>query len=125
MRIFLIIGAIFGFLSVALGAFGAHLLEGNLPDDKLKTWEKAVNYQMFHTVPIIIAGLLLTKAQLSSLVWSAWLFILGTVLFAGSLYFYSTTGQRFLAMITPFGGVTFLIAWIFFGYGLVKVLDSF
>lgn len=125
MRIFLIIGAIFGFLSVALGAFGAHLLEGNLSEDKLKTWEKAVNYQMFHTVPIIIAGLLLTKAQLSSLVWAGWLFIIGTVLFAGSLYFYSTTGARFLAMITPFGGVTFLVAWVIFGYGLTKVLETF
>lgn len=125
MRIFLIIGAVFGFLSVALGAFGAHLLEGNLSDAKLKTWEKAVNYQMFHTVPIIIAGFLLTKTQLSSLVWAGWLFIIGTVLFAGSLYLYSTTGARFLAMITPFGGVTFLVAWVLFGYGMTKVLESF
>lgn len=125
MKLFLMIGAIFGFLAVSLGAFGAHLLEGTLPDDKLKTWEKAVNYQMFHTVPVIIAGLLLTKAQLSSLVWSGWLFIIGTVLFSGSLYFYSTTGVKFLAMITPFGGVTFLVAWVLFGYGMVKVLEAF
>jgi len=125
MRFFLIIGAIFGFLSVALGAFGAHILEGNLTEARLKTWEKAVNYQMFHTVPIIIAGLLLMKHQLSSLVWAGWLFIIGTLLFAGSLYFYSTTGVRFLAMITPFGGITFLVAWIFFGYALMKVFDSF
>lgn len=125
MRIFLVIGAIFGFLSVALGAFGAHMLEGNITEAKLKTWEKAVNYQMFHTVPIIIAGFLLTKAQLSSLVWSGWLFIIGTILFAGSLYFYSTTGVKFLAMITPFGGVTFLVAWVLFGYGMSKVLDLF
>lgn len=125
MKLFLFIGALFGFLAVALGAFGAHLLEGNLSEAKLKTWEKAVTYQMFHTVPIIIAGLLLTKTQLSSLVWSGWLFIIGTVLFAGSLYFYSTTGVRFLAMITPFGGVTFLIGWIVFGYGMMKALETF
>lgn len=125
MRILLIIGAVFGFLSVALGAFGAHMLEDVLPEKQIKTWEKAVNYQMFHTVPIIIAGLLLTKAQLSSLAWAGWLFIVGTVLFAGSLYIYSTTGAKFLAMITPFGGVTFLVAWVLFGYGLVKILDSF
>src|SRR5699024_4212488 len=124
MKIFLVIGAVYGFLAVALGAFGAHMLEGNISEEKLKTWEKAVTYQMFHTVPIIIAGILLRKAQLSSLVWSGWLFIIGTILFAGSLYVYSTTGVRFLAMITPFGGLTFLIGWIFFGYGLVKVLES-
>ncbi|HZW69042.1 MAG TPA: DUF423 domain-containing protein [Pseudogracilibacillus sp.] len=125
MKVFLIIGAIFGFLAVSFGAFGAHLLEGNIDDAKLKTWEKAVNYQMFHTLPIILAGLLLTKAQLSSLVWAGWLFVLGTVLFSGSLYLYSTTGTKFLAMITPFGGITFLVAWVFFGYGLTKVLESF
>lgn len=125
MKVFLIIGAIFGFLAVSFGAFGAHLLEGNIDDAKLKTWEKAVSYQMFHTVPIILAGLLLTKAQLSSLVWAGWLFVLGTVLFSGSLYLYSTTGTKFLAMITPFGGITYLVAWVFFGYGLTKVLESF
>jgi len=125
MKVFLIIGAIFGFLAVSFGAFGAHLLEGNIDDAKLKTWEKAVNYQMFHALPIILAGLLITKAQLSSLVWAGWLFILGTVLFSGSLYLYSTTGTKFLAMITPFGGITFLVAWVFFGYGLTKVLESF
>ena len=125
MKVLLIIGAINGFLAVALGAFGAHGLEGKITEKALNTWEKAVNYQMFHTVPIIIAGLLLTKAQLSSLAWAGWLFVIGTVLFSGSLYLYSTTGVKFLAMITPFGGVTFLVAWVLFGYGLTKVLDSF
>lgn len=125
MKVFLVIGAIFGFLAVAFGAFGAHMLEGNVSEAKLNTWEKAVNYQMFHTVPIIIAGLLLTKVQLSSIAWAGWLFIIGTILFSGSLYLYSTTGVKFLAMITPFGGVTFLVAWVLFGYGLTKVLDSF
>jgi|SRR5690625_1646178 len=124
MRIFLLIGVIFGFLAVALGAFGAHILEGSISDAALNAWEKAVKYQMFHTVPIIIAGLLLAKTHLNSLVWSGWLFTLGTILFAGSLYFYSTTGVRFLAMITPFGGVTYLIGWVVFGYALIKSLET-
>lgn len=124
MKIFLVIGAIFGFLAVALGAFGAHILEGNISDSALNAWEKAVKYQMFHTVPIIIVGLLLVKSHLDSLVWSGWLFTIGTLLFAGSLYVYSTTGVRFLAMITPFGGVIYLIGWVVFGYAMIKSLES-
>jgi|SRR5690625_4241480 len=124
MKLFIIIGAAFGFLAVALGAFGAHMLEGNISDAALNAWEKAVKYQMFHTVPIIITGLLLTKIQLSSLIASGWLFTIGTILFAGSLYMYAATGVRFLAMITPFGGVTFLIGWVVFGYALLKTLES-
>lgn len=125
MKIFLLFGAIFGFLAVSLGAFGAHGLEGKISDAALDTWEKAVKYQMFHTTFIIIVGFLLAKVQLTSLLWSGWLLIIGILLFSGSLYLYSVTGVRFLAMITPFGGVTFLIAWIFFGYGMMKALESF
>lgn len=122
MKAFLVIGALNGFLAVALGAFGAHGLEGKISDQALKTWEKAVSYQMFHTVSLLATGLALLKFQSSALIWAGWMFILGTVLFSGSLYFYSTTGIRSLAMITPFGGVIFLIGWICFGYAMMKVL---
>lgn len=122
MKAFIAIGAISGFLSVALGAFGAHGLEGKISDSALKTWEKAVTYQMFHTIVLLITGFALLKYEMSSLVWAGILFIIGIVLFSGSLYLYSTTGIRFLAMITPFGGITFLVAWVLFGYAMVKVL---
>lgn len=124
MKLLVIIGAIFGFLAVALGAFGAHILDGNISDAMLKTWEKAVKYQMFHTVPIILAGLLYAKSTFNSFLWSGWLFIIGVIIFSGTLYLYSTMGIRFLAMLTPIGGVTFLIGWIVFGYALVKYLDT-
>src|SRR5690625_784414 len=122
MKVLLIIGAINGFLAVALGAFGAHGLEGKISENALKTWDKAVNYQMFHTVSILITGIALLKIQSSSLVWAGWMFLLGIILFSGSLYLYSTTGTRFLAMITPFGGIAFLIGWVLFGYAILKVL---
>lgn len=122
MKFFVAIGAFFGFMAVALGAFGAHGLEGKISDQALKTWEKAVQYQMFHTVSILIVGFALLKFQTASLVWSGWMFIIGILLFSGSLYFYSTTGVRALAMITPFGGVIFLIGWVLFGYAMMKVL---
>lgn len=124
MRLLVILGAVFGFLAVALGAFGAHILEGNISDKMLNTWEKAVKYQMFHTVPIIIAAILYAKSHLNSFLWSGWLFVIGILIFSGTLYLYSTTGTRFLAMMTPFGGVTFLIGWIVFGYALIKYLDT-
>lgn len=122
MKLLFIIGAINGFLAVALGAFGAHGLEGKISENALKTWEKAVNYQMFHSVSILLTGIVLLKTQTSSLLWAGWMFVIGILLFSGSLYLYSTTGVRTLAMITPFGGVAFLIGWILFGYALMKVL---
>lgn len=122
MKAFLLLGAINGFLAVALGAFGAHGLEGKVTDQALKTWEKAVNYQMFHTMALLVTGLLMTSIKSAGLTWAGWLFFIGIVLFSGSLYFYSTTGISSLAMITPFGGVTFLIGWVVLGYTVVSKL---
>lgn len=122
MKLFLLFGIINGFLAVALGAFGAHGLEGKISDHSLKVWEKAVNYQMFHTAALLVTGLLLAKNQIASLSWAGWAFLIGIILFSGSLYFYATTGIRALAMITPFGGVTFLIAWVLLGYAVMKMV---
>jgi len=122
MKTFLILGVINGFLAVALGAFGAHGLEGKISDAALKTWEKAVNYQMFHTMALLVTGLLMTTIKSSGLTWAGWLFFIGIVLFSGSLYFYSTTGISALAMITPFGGITFLTAWTILGYTVISKL---
>ncbi|HEY4601767.1 MAG TPA: DUF423 domain-containing protein [Cerasibacillus sp.] len=122
MKLFLLFGIINGFLAVALGAFGAHGLEGKISDQSLKVWEKAVNYQMFHTTALLVTGLLLAKSHLASLTWAGWAFLIGIVLFSGSLYFYATTGVRALAMITPFGGVTFLIGWVLLGYAVMKIV---
>jgi len=122
MKTFLLLGAINGFLAVALGAFGAHGLEGKISESALKTWEKAVNYQMFHTMALFVTALLMTTIKGSQLTWVGWLFFIGIILFSGSLYVYSTTGITALAMITPFGGITFLIGWIVLGYTVISKL---
>lgn len=122
MNVFLLLGVINGFLAVALGAFGAHGLEGKVSEHMLGIWEKAVNYQMFHTMALLVTGLIGAKLQIGILNWSGWLFFIGIILFSGSLYLYSTTGIKFLAMITPFGGVTFLIGWVLLGFVVVKHL---
>lgn len=113
MNLFLFLGALNGFLSVALGAFGAHILEGKLSDHYLSTWQTGVQYQMFHALALVAVGLLMSKFPGSSLVsWSGWLFFTGIVLFSGSLYVLSLTGVKVLGAITPIGGISFLIAWI-------------
>lgn len=113
MNIFLFLGGLNGFLSVALGAFGAHILEGRLSDHYLSTWQTGVQYQMFHSVALLAIGILLSKFPDSSLLsWSGWLFFVGIVLFSGSLYILSISGIKVLGAITPIGGVSFLAAWI-------------
>ncbi|CEI80702.1 membrane protein [Oceanobacillus oncorhynchi subsp. incaldanensis] len=123
MKLFLIIGAILGFLAVAFGAFGAHGLEGRLSERALTNWGKAVDYQMFHTVAIVAVALLLGKFEGSSLFASSgWLFLTGIILFSGSLYIYALTGVKALAMITPIGGLAFLAGWVLLGIGAMKLV---
>lgn len=123
MKLFLIIGAVLGFLAVALGAFGAHGLEGKLSEKALTNWGKAVDYQMFHTVAIVAVAILLGKFEGSNLFASSgWLFLAGIILFSGSLYIYSLTGVKTLAMITPIGGLAFLVGWVLLGIGAMKLV---
>lgn len=122
MKLFILLGVINGFLAVALGAFGAHGLEGKLSEKMLATWEKAVNYQMFHTMALLVTGLLMAKMTGGSVMWAGWMFFIGIILFSGSLYIYSTTAVKMFAMITPLGGVAFLIGWILLGTAAVKYL---
>lgn len=122
MKLFLILGAINGLISVALGAFGAHGLEGKISEKAIATWDKAVTYQMFHTIALFVTGLLLAKIQSGGMLWAGWMFFIGIILFSGSLYVYSTTGIKSFAMITPIGGVAFLAGWVLLGYGVMKYL---
>lgn len=112
MKAFIILGAINGFLAVALGAFGAHGLEHKLTERMMDTWEKGVDYQMFHTMGLFIIAFAANKWQGSSLIkWSGIMMFVGIVLFSGSLYILSTSGITMLGMITPIGGVSFLAGW--------------
>jgi len=113
MKLFIIIGAVNAFLAVALGAFGAHGLEGKVPAKYLETWQTGVTYQMFHAVGILIIGILLGNLPATSLLsWSGWLMLIGIILFSGSLYVLTLTQISVLGAITPLGGVSFLIAWV-------------
>ncbi len=123
MKFFLIAGAVNGFLSVALGAFGAHLLEGRIEDKYLATWETAVQYQMFHAVALVAIGILMSSKLLgavSSLNTAGYLILAGIIIFSGSLYVLSLTGIGVLGAITPIGGVAFLAGWIMLIVSAVK-----
>jgi uncharacterized membrane protein YgdD (TMEM256/DUF423 family) len=113
MKLFLIIGAINAMLAVALGAFGAHGLEGKISEKYLEVWKTGVQYQMFHAMGLFVIAFLLSKFPQSSLLTaSGWIMFAGIVLFSGSLYVLSTSGIKVLGAITPLGGVAFIVAWI-------------
>lgn len=123
MKAFIIVGAINAFLAVALGAFGAHGLEGKLEPKYMENWKTSVNYQMFHAVGILIIGIIAGKFPASSLItWSGWLMLIGIILFSGSLYILSLTKISILGAITPFGGVSFLIAWVLLAVAAYKYM---
>ncbi|MGE7716091.1 Uncharacterized membrane protein YgdD, TMEM256/DUF423 family [Priestia megaterium] len=123
MKLFLIIGAINAMLAVALGAFGAHGLEGKISEKYLEVWKTGVQYQMFHAMGLFVIAFLLSKFPQSSLLTaSGWVMFAGIVLFSGSLYVLSTSGIKVLGAITPLGGVAFIVAWILIIVAAVKWL---
>lgn len=105
------LGGINACLSVALGAFGAHVLKGRLTADMLAVFQTGVQYHMIHALGLIcigiIAGKMVGKANAAG-----WLLLIGIILFSGSLYALSLTGITVLGVITPFGGIAFLAGWI-------------
>ena len=111
-RTFLGIGALLGFLGVALGAFGAHALRTRLSPDMLAVFETGVRYQMYHVFAILVVALAIGNAgNARLLVIAGWSFFAGIVLFSGSLYALALTGARGLGAVTPFGGLLFLLGW--------------
>lgn len=106
------VGAVFAFLAVALGAFGAHGLKNRLDTDKLTTYETGASYQMYHGLALVGVGVWSKfTTPTTSMVLAEWFFVIGIVLFSGSLYLLAVSGNRKLGAITPLGGVCFLIGW--------------
>ena len=107
----LLVAAVAGFLAVGLGAFAAHGLRNVLSAEYLTVFQTGVHYQMVHALALLAVAMLLAKNPARSLRIAAWGFTLGIVLFSGSLYALTLSGVRGLGMITPFGGVAFLVGW--------------
>ena len=109
VKFWLISASISGFLSVTLGAFGAHSLKNILDDYGKSVYEKAVHYQMFHTIALFAVGILQHLFKNTSFSPAGWGFWVGIFLFSGSLYLLAITGLKWFGVITPIGGLAFLM----------------
>jgi uncharacterized membrane protein YgdD (TMEM256/DUF423 family) len=119
-RLFFVIGAVSACIAVAAGAFGAHALKSRLSADMLAVFEVAARYQMYHALALLACAWALTKWPGTLANAAGWFFILGTLLFSGSLYVLSVTGLRWLGAITPLGGVALLAGWICLAAAAIK-----
>ena len=125
MKTFLVLGAAFGLIGVALGAFGSHALRSRLASERLGAFETGVRYQMWHALALFVVVIVdaWTPTGVASsytlveagtgwpLLAAGWLFVAGIVLFSGSLFALALTGHRTWGAVTPFGGACLLLGW--------------
>lgn len=112
-QIFLTIAAIFGGLSVAAGAFGAHALREKVSERMLEIFDTGARYQMYHALALFLVAILISLFETPpiTLLFSGWLFIIGVVIFSGSLYAITFSGIKSLGAIAPLGGVSLMAGW--------------
>jgi uncharacterized membrane protein YgdD (TMEM256/DUF423 family) len=116
----LISGALMALVGVAVGAFGAHGLRPLLSEQMLNVFETGIRYHLFHAMGMMVVGLSLTYAPIRCLQFAAGAFFLGILLFSGSLYALSISGVRMLGIITPLGGLCFIVGWGLLAWGYWK-----
>ena len=110
-RIFFALGAVSALLAVGLGAFAAHALKARLAPDMLAVFEVGVRYHMYHALGLLAVGWACSRWPGSVTTAAGVLFVVGTLLFSGSLYALSLSGLRWLGAVTPVGGIAFLAGW--------------
>jgi len=110
-RTFALAGAVFALIAVALGAFGAHALETRVEPRDLEIWETAVRYQMWHALALVLLASLQSRWPGGGADVAGWAWIVGILVFSGSLYALVGTGIRGLGAITPIGGLALLVGW--------------
>jgi len=114
-------GAVMGGAAVAIGAFGAHALKPVLvAAGREDIFELAVRYQFYHALALLIAGLLAKHIPSRQLNLSSFFFLIGILIFSGSLYVLCLTGVTWLGAVTPFGGISFLAGWVLLAVGIGK-----
>src|SRR5262245_48509838 len=136
-RGWLITGSLLAGLAVVCGALAAHMLDGYFADKyaggeprkvagvdvplamkRLQDFRTGAEYQMYHALGLIAVGLMCRSRSRAALQFAGWLFLLGIVLFSGSLYALTLTGVTWWGMVTPFGGVLFIFGWIALACGV-------
>ena len=119
-RIFFGLGSILAGIAVGLGAFGAHGLRGILSPEDLVIFETGVRYQMYHALALLGVAWAVTQWETTLLEWSGWLFVLGILVFSGSLYILVLTGQRWLGAVTPLGGLALILGWVLLASAVLR-----
>jgi uncharacterized membrane protein YgdD (TMEM256/DUF423 family) len=120
-RVFLISGLVFMVCAVALGAFGAHGLEGRVSEHLLQTWKTAAQYQVYHALGLIGLGLWAEHKPMTLWIKTAGGSLIGgVILFCGSLYTLVLSGETLLGIVTPFGGLAFITGWFSWMMAAIK-----
>lgn len=123
-KLTLVFGGIYGFLSIILGAFGAHAFKEILSVDRLQSFEVGVRYQMYAALFLLVVGYIL-KFESKMEKWTSMLMVLGTIFFSVSIYFLSFQevwgiSLKFLGPITPLGGLMMIISWVLLTFHFIK-----
>ena len=125
-KLFLSIGALLGGIAVALGAFGAHGLKKIVPADTVNTFQTGVQYQMYHSLTLVAVAIIFEKFPNKLMIWAGAAFCIGILLFSGSLYLLTIlkatgkVGMEGVGIITPFGGLFFIMGWLLLFAGVMK-----
>jgi len=120
-KLFLLLGSANAMLAVILGAFGAHALKARLDETLLNAYQTGVEYHFYHALGLILIGIIAMNIPAS--IWlksSAWMMFIGILLFCGSLYILSIFNLHWLGMVTPLGGVLFILAWLSLCIAIIK-----
>jgi uncharacterized membrane protein YgdD (TMEM256/DUF423 family) len=123
-KIFLLAGTISGALAVMIGAFGAHAMKATLEaNQRLDTFETAVKYQFYHSLALMALGIIMMKASHRLFPVAGYSYIIGILIFSGSLYTLSLTGVTKWGAVTPIGGLALIIGWISMLIGIARAID--
>ena len=123
--LFLKIGAFFGALSVILGAFGAHVLKTTLlSSGRMETYETAIKYLFYHSLALILVGILHKEFTNKWINYSGNCFIIGTIIFSGSLLLLCFSGLKAMGAVAPIGGTFLVLAWVFLFWGFSKKIND-
>ncbi len=121
-KIFFTIASLSACLAVTLGAFAGHILKQKLTPEMFNIFEVGVRYHFYHAIALFIVAWAIQQFPTTNVVFAGWFFIIGTILFSGSLYALSLSGIRWLGAITPVGGISFLAGWIWICWSVWKAV---
>ncbi|WP_435354083.1 DUF423 domain-containing protein [Emticicia sp. SJ17W-69] len=120
-KFFLQAGSLLGAIGVMVGAFGAHALKPMLvASGRFETFETAVRYQFYHALALVIVGMLAKEFSAKTLNYSSYCFLIGTLIFSGSLYLICFTGITAFGAVAPIGGTLLVVAWLLLFWTVLK-----